>query len=208
MIVNIVLAIIMLGLIYTGYRFFDAQLMSPGVYSVMLTIFGGAFFFFLQRLYAIKSEGAMKKLLSISEIRGLVEKAESKSEQIDNLEKEREKLEHIVEVSATKYYLGKRYRELENRLRSTYNDLVLLKKEIASLNIDIEGELTRKKIEEIEKFIGYRERRDLIIRIGKGRIAIPRKIFDIYPLGGAGLTILITAGFLKMIEKIFVRQKL
>ncbi len=66
--------------------------------------------------------------------------------------------------------------------------------------------MTKKKIEEIEEFIGHRERGDWIIRIGKRRIAIPRELFDTYPLGGFGLTILSISKLSEMIKKIFEKK--
>jgi len=150
----IVLAIIMVGLIYFSYYSLNAQLISLEIYSLILAILVGAFFLFLQRAYSIRSEEVIEKLSLVPEIQNLVTEAEEKSKEIDNLEREREKLEHIVEISASKYYLNKRYRELENRLRSTYDELISVKKEIADLNIDIEGELTKKKIEELKSLSG------------------------------------------------------
>ena len=205
--VYVLLAIIMLGLIYIGYYSLNARLISLEIYSLILAILGGAFFFFLQRAYSIKSEEVIEKLSLVPEIQNLVTEAKDKSKEIDNLERERERLEHIVEISASKYYLNKRYRELENRLRSTYDELILVKKEIAYLDIDIESELTKKKIEEIEEFIEHRERGDWIIHIGKRRIAIPRELFDIYPLGGFGLTILSISKLSKIIKKILKKEK-
>lgn len=203
----VVLAIIMVGLIYFSYHSLKAQLISLEIYSLILAILVGAFFLFLQRAYSIRSEEVIEKLSLVPEIQNLVTEAEEKSKEIGNLEREREKLEHIVEISASKYYLNKRHRELENRLRSTYDELISVKKEIADLNMDIEGELTKKKIEEIEEFIGHRERGDWIIHIGKRRIVIPRELFDTYPLGGFGLTILSISKISKTIKKIFEKEK-
>ena len=205
--VYVLLAIIMLGLIYIGYYSLNARLISLEIYSLILAILGGAFFFFLQRAYSIKSEEVIEKLSLVPEIQNLVTEAKDKSKEIDNLERERERLEHIVEISASKYYLNKRYRELENRLRSTYDELILLKKEIADLNIGIDGKLTKEKIEKIEEFIRQRERGDLIIHIGKRRFAIPRELFDIYPLGGFGLITLTISKLLKGIKKILKKEK-
>ena len=187
-----ILAIIMLGLIYISYHFLITWNISLEIYSLILAIFGGAFFFLLQRAYSIKSEEVIKKLSIVPEINNLVSEANEKSKEIDNLEKEKKILEQIVEFSANKHYLNKRYGELEKRLKSTYDELVSVKKEIEDINIHIEGEgdLTKKKIEEIEEFIKHRERGDLIIRIGKRRIAIPKEFFDSYPFGIFGLPIL------------------
>lgn len=203
----VVLAIIMLGLTYIGYYYLNARLISLEIYSLILAILGGAFFFFLQRAYSIKSEEVIKKLSLVPEIENLVAEARDKSKEVDKLKRERERLEHIVEISAGKYYLTKRYRELETRLKSTYDELVLLKKEIADLNIGIDGTLTKEKIEKIEEFIRHRERGDLIVHIGKKRFAIPRELFDIYPLGGFGLITLYISKLSEVIKKILKKEK-
>lgn len=65
---NFVLAIIMLGLIYISYYFLGNQYISLEMYSLVLAIFGGAFFFFLQRVYSIKSEEVIEKLSLVPEI--------------------------------------------------------------------------------------------------------------------------------------------
>jgi vacuolar-type H+-ATPase subunit I/STV1 len=185
----------------------NARLISLEIYSLILAILGGAFFFFLQRAYSIKSEEVIKKLSLVPEIENLVTEARDKNKEVDKLKRERERLEHIVEISAGRYYLTKRYRELENRLKSTYDELVLLKKEIADLNIGIDGSLTKEKIEKIEEFIRHRERGDLIVHIGKRRFAIPRELFDFYPLGGFGLITLYISKLSEVIKKMLKKEK-
>jgi predicted nuclease with TOPRIM domain len=172
---------------------------------MILAILGGAFFFFLQRVYSIKSEEVIEKLSLVPEIQNLVEEANEKCKEIDTLAKEKENLEHIVEISASKYYLNKRYNELEKRLKNTYDELIMVKGEVADLDLNIEGELTKKKIEEIEKFIGHREKGDLIIRLGNKRLAIPKDFFDIYPFGIFGLGFISISEFLKSINNILKR---
>lgn len=82
----VILAIIMFALIYINYYSLKAQLVSLEIYSLILALFGGAFFFFLQRAYSIKSEEAIEKLSLVPEIQNLVTEAEEKSHEIDNLE--------------------------------------------------------------------------------------------------------------------------
>lgn len=63
--------------------------------------------------------------------------------------------------------------------------------------------MTKKKIEEIENFIRHRERGDLIIHIGKRRIAIPTEPFNFYPLGGFGLAVLSLSKLSRTIKQRF-----
>lgn len=195
----------MFVLICTSYYLLNNQYLSLEIYSMILAILGGAFFFFLQRVYSIKSEEVIEKLSLVPEIQNLVEEANEKCKEIDTLAKEKENLEHIVEISASKYYLNKRYNELEKRLKNTYDELIMVKGEVADLDLNIEGELTKKKIEEIEKFIGHREKGDLIIRLGNKRLAIPKDFFDIYPFGIFGLGFISISEFLKSINNILKR---
>ena len=201
--IYLLLAMVMLGLIYTSYPFINTWNISLEIYSLILSIFGGGFFFLLQRAYSIKSEEVIEKLSLVPEIKDLVSVANKKNEEIDNLEREKKVLEQIVEFSATKHYLSKRYNELERRLENTYDELILVKKEIEDIDINIEneGKLTIKKIEEIEKFIKYRERGDLIFHIGKRRFAVPRELFDNYPFGVFALPILSILDLFKIFEK-------
>lgn len=191
--VFIILAAIMLGLTYTNYYFLNTQQISIGIYSIILAILVAAFFFFLQRAYSIKLEETLRKLSSVPEIEKLVKRAKVKNKEINDLKREKENLEHIIEISAGKLYLKKRHQELKNRLSSTFDELIAVEKEIADLNIDIEDKLANKEIEKIEKFIRHREKGGLVFYIGKRKIAVPLKllnIFDIYPLGIFGLTFL------------------
>lgn len=201
----ILLAIATFFFICIDYHFFATNLVSIEIYSLILSILGGTFFLFLQKAYSVTYEEAVKKLSAIPEIENLCQIAEEKKVEIEDLESEKAKLEHIIEVSAKKYYLEKRYRELERRLKNTYDELISIKKEIRDLNIEIDGTLVGEKIEKIEKFIKHRERGDFVIRIGNRRFVIPQSLLDTYPLGGLGLLILSISEIHKAIEKIFER---
>jgi hypothetical protein len=191
--VFIILATVMLGLTYGNYYFLNTQQISIEIYSIILAILVAAFFFFLQRAYSIKFEEIIRKLSLVPEIKKLAERAKVENKELSDLKREKENLEHIIEISAGELYLKKRHQELKNRLGSTFDELIAVEKEIADLNIDIEGKLANKEIEKIEKFIRHREKGGLVFYIGKRKFAVPRKIlnlFDIYPLGIFGLTFL------------------
>jgi len=187
--IYIILSFIMLVLIYITYHSFINESISVEIYSTILMLLVGAFFLFLQRAYSVRTESVLEKLSIVPEIQNLIIDAKEKSIKIENLQEEIKKLEYIVDVSASKYYLNKRYTELEKQLKTTYDELKSVRREIEELKVPVEEGLTRQKIEEIEKFIRHRERGDLIIHIGKRRYAISKELFDTYPLGGLGLIV-------------------
>jgi hypothetical protein len=196
-------AMMVLLLIFLDYRLLEDDLISIEVYSLLLSILGGTFFLFLQKAYSLSYERAVERLSMVPQIQSLCQTAEEKKGEIENLEKEKERLEHIIEVAAKRYYLEKRQNDLERRLKNTYNELVSAKEEIEDLNLEIDGTLADKQIKEIESYILHRERGDFVFHIGKKRFAVPSSLFDSYPFGIIGLVALLISELRRNIEKIF-----
>lgn len=180
------------GLVYLSYYLSNTQAISTGIYSIFLVILGGFLFLFLRRAFPPRYEETLEKLSVIPGIRKLIAAGERKKEEISQLEKERQKMERIVDNVATKSYLNKRYKESEKRLVDAYDELTVLKQEIVDRDLDIrdiESEATLKTINEIEKFIEHRVRGDFVLKLGRKRITIPREFLNIYPFDAIGIVL-------------------
>jgi hypothetical protein len=196
------LVIFILILIYLNYHLYIKNFISIEIYSLALSILGGSFLWFLQKMYSYKYENAIIKLSKISEIDNLIKISGEKKQKIKKLEQERKNLEQIIIASATKLYLEKRYVELEKRLKNTYEELISIKEELIDFEINIQDSISKKQIDEIEKLIKHRKRGDIIFHMGKRKIIIPRNLLDMYPFGGISLPFLSLIELIESINKL------
>lgn len=90
--------------------------------------------------FKTKQNNSLKKLLKVSEINELINKAETQEEKIKILENERKQLIDKVRYETTKYATLERKKHLENEAERILKDLKLVDSEIEKLQLESVGD--------------------------------------------------------------------
>lgn len=109
-------------------------------------------------IFNIGNNEKLKKLLKVSQIDELIQKAETQEEKIKLLENERKQLSSIVKYETLKYAALERRKHLESEAENILKEYEKVKREIQQLNLEKKEErLSNKVIDELYRKLENKE---------------------------------------------------
>lgn len=151
-------------------------------------------------VYNIGNNETLKKLLKVSQIDELIQKAETQEEKIKLLEDERKQLSNIVKYETLKYAAFERRKHLEAEAEKILEEYEKVEREIQQLNLEKNEErLSNKVIDELYRKLENKENyqnTDLLIL----------SIFDAIPIRIPFLSSIALLTY-NMIKQLFIKRK-
>jgi len=167
----------------TGLAYMWRQVLNDALYALLLAVFSGFGFVYMQRAYAIRAEDTLSKLKDVPQIKELIHQAEGESAKIASLQQELSRLDEIIEVSSRQRYLQREFETLQEEVRKRLIRMEHVEDELDATKAPTQSSVSQATIEELGKILKLREEGYLLLKIGKRRIPLNPAMLDFSPAG-------------------------